>query len=60
MTERDEKFREQDKKDLRNVAQLLKDSRREGIFNNILGVAMAGYINGIADACRSFKAAQTV
>lgn len=57
MTDKDKEIREHDKTDARDIAEFFKDSRHEGVFNNLIGVAMAGYINGINDACRSFKAA---
>ena len=58
MTDRDSEGREHDKDDARAIAEFFKDKRREGVFNNLIGVAMAGYINGVNDTCRAFKAAQ--
>lgn len=59
MTDRDKAERERDKADAREVLDIIKDARREGLFNNLIGVALSGYINGVNDACRCMKAAQT-
>ncbi len=50
--------RDNDKQDARDFAEFIKDARREGFFNSLIGVALSSYMNGVSDTCRSFKAAQ--
>lgn len=54
MIDKDKEVREHDKQDARDVAEFFNSKRREMFFNNLIGVAMAGYINGVNDACRLF------
>ena len=50
--------REQDKVDAREFAAMLKDSRRDLLFNNYVSVAVSGYMHGVLDTFKSFQAAQ--
>lgn len=43
--------------DARELAAVLKDAQRNEAFNNFIGVALASYMNGVKDACNSFKSA---
>ena len=43
--------------DARELAAVLKDAQRNEAFNNLIGVALASYMNGVKDACNSFKSA---
>ena len=58
MIERDKERCEREKADARKLAELLKSTHREELLNNFVGVALSSYMNGVADACKSFKAAQ--
>ena len=50
--------RADDKADARKLAELLKDTHNAELLNNFVGVALSSYMNGVYDACQSFKAAQ--
>lgn len=50
--------RDRERTDARKFAELLKDTHREELLNNFVGVALSSYMNGVADACKSFKATQ--
>ncbi|MBR0287850.1 MAG: hypothetical protein IJQ82_02605 [Selenomonadaceae bacterium] len=50
--------RTDDKTDARKLAELLKDTHNAELLNNFVGVALSSYMNGVYDACQSFKAAQ--
>ena len=43
--------------DARELAAVLRDAQRNEAFNNFIGVALASYMNGVKDACNSFKSA---
>ena len=48
--------RERDRTDARKLAELLKGTHREELLNNFVGIALSSYMNGVYDACKSFKA----
>ena len=50
--------RAEDKTDARKLAELLKGTHSEELLNNFVGVALSSYMNGVYDACKSFKATQ--
>lgn len=50
--------RADDKSDARKLAELLKDTHNAELLNNFVGVALSSYMNGVYDACKSFKATQ--
>ena len=50
--------RTDDKTDARKLAELLKATHNAELLNNFVGVALSSYMNGVYDACQSFKAAQ--
>lgn len=51
---------ERDKQDAKSIANFLKDARIEGRFDQLVGLLLSGYINGVNDTCRALKAAQAV
>ena len=58
MVDKGKEKRDREKADARQLAELLKGTHREELLNNFVGVALSSYMNGVADACKSFKAAQ--
>lgn len=50
--------RANEKADARKLAELLKDTHNAELLNNFVGVALSSYMNGVYDACKSFKATQ--
>lgn len=50
--------RTNEKADARKLAELLKGTHSEELLNNFVGVALSSYMNGVYDACKSFKATQ--
>ena len=50
--------RADDKSAARKLAELLKDTHNAELLNNFVGVALSSYMNGVYDACKSFKATQ--
>lgn len=48
--------RERDRTDARKLAELLKGTHHEELLNNFVGIALSSYMNGVYDACKSFKA----
>ena len=60
MLELEKENSKRDKQDARELANFLKDSRRETMLNHLIGVALSSYMNGVYDAYKCFKAAQTV
>ena len=59
MLEHEKENPKRDKQDAKELAAFLKDSRRETLLNHMLGIALSSYMNGVYDAYKSFKAAQS-
>ena len=59
MTELSNGVDERDRQDIKKLAEIIKDSHCEPIFNASIGIAISAYINGVLDTCKSFKAAQS-
>ncbi|MBR2519696.1 MAG: hypothetical protein IKE46_07930 [Selenomonadaceae bacterium] len=57
MADKEIERRERATHDARELAAVLKDAQRNEAFNNFIGVALASYMNGVKDACNSFKSA---
>ena len=57
MADKEIERRERANQDARELAAVLKDAQRNEAFNNFIGVALASYMNGVKDACNSFKSA---
>ena len=56
MTRKNTLDRERDGKDAQSFGEIFSEARKEGLFTNMIGVALSSYMNGINDACRAFKA----
>lgn len=54
----EQRDRTDDKADARKLAELLKGTHNAELLNNFVGVALSSYMNGVYDACQSFKATQ--
>ena len=50
--------RDRERTDARKLAELLKGTHNAELLNNFVGVALSSYMNGVYDACQSFKATQ--
>ena len=57
MTNQDNEKREREAK---QMAKLIKETRRNAILSNFVNVALSSYMNGVSDTYKSFNAADAI
>ena len=60
MTKQEKTEREREKHDAKALAKIIKDTRRNTMLRNFVGVALSSYMNGVRDTCKSLKAVETM
>ena len=44
----------------KQMAKLIKETRRNAMLSNLVGVALSSYMNGVSDTYKSFNAADAI
>ena len=47
-------------REAKQMAKLIKETRRNAMLSNLVGVALSSYMNGVSDTYKSFNAADAI
>ena len=47
-------------REAKQMAKLIKETRRNAMLSNFVGVALSSYMNGVSDTYKSFNAAEAI
>lgn len=56
MKDRDKEKRDRER-EAKQMAKLIKETRRNAMLSNFVGIALSSYMHGVYDTCKSVKGA---